>query len=210
MSAQEFFSGGLPAPLRRRFDPVVLQDIRDGAATDSVPQIGQRPKHPPIAPVPIFRCQAHHQGLDLTESAGSTGTPFLAAIVFLSDQPPMPSQKRFWRDDRRDFPKNASPEPLRLGRQTSTLIVVQPEAPVAQLLSEYSVFLPQGSRSRHAAADPTIQRPKSGVPGRDRRSGTLRQDTKLSERNGRCKLPGLNQIEFLDTTGWAAPSLHVA
>jgi hypothetical protein len=55
----------------------------------------------------------------------------------------MPSQKRFWRDDRRDFPKNASPKPLCLGRQTSTLIVVQPEAPVAQLLSEYSVFLPQ-------------------------------------------------------------------
>src|SRR5882757_10341567 len=143
MPAQEFFPGGPPPPLRRRFDPVVLQDIRDGAATDRVPQIGQRPKNPPIAPIPVFRCQAHHQALDLTESAGATGTPFLAAIVFLSDQPPMPSQKHFWRNDGRDFPKNASPEPLRLGRQTSTLIVVQPEAPVAQLLSEYSVFLPQ-------------------------------------------------------------------
>jgi hypothetical protein len=55
----------------------------------------------------------------------------------------MPSQKRFWRDDRRDFAKSTSSEPLRLGRQTSTLIVFQPETPVAQLLSEYSVFLPQ-------------------------------------------------------------------
>ncbi len=55
----------------------------------------------------------------------------------------MPSQKRFWRDDRRDFLKNASPEPLRLGRETSTLIVIQTQAPVAQLLAEYSVFLPQ-------------------------------------------------------------------
>ena len=35
-----------------------------------------------------------------------------------------------------------SPDTLRLGRQASTLIIVEPKAPVAQLLSEYSVFLP--------------------------------------------------------------------
>ena len=85
MSAQEFFPGGFTAPLRRRFDPLLLQDVRDGAATDGVPQVGQRPKYPPIAPIPIFRYQAHHQVLDLTESSGATGTPFLAAIVFPSD-----------------------------------------------------------------------------------------------------------------------------
>ena len=36
-----------------------------------------------------------------------------------------------------------SPDTLRLGRQASTLIIVEPNTPVAQLLSEYSVFLPQ-------------------------------------------------------------------
>ena len=96
-----------------------------------------------MSPIPILHCQADNQGLDLMESSGATRTPFLAAIVFSGDQFPLPPEKGFWRDDGRDFPKNWPPEPLRSGRQTSTLIVVQLQAPVAQLLSEYSVLLPQ-------------------------------------------------------------------
>jgi hypothetical protein len=89
----------------------------------------------------------------------------------------MPSQQRFWQDYGRDFPKNLSPEPLRLDRQTSTLIVVQTQAPVAQLLSEYSVFLPQVIDRVPLLLNPAIRRPKSPTTGTDRRSGTLRQHT---------------------------------
>jgi hypothetical protein len=64
----------------------------------------------------------------------------LAPIVLLGDQLPVPGQEGFRRDDCRDFPKNATPEHLRLGRQAPALIVVQPETLSSELLPQYPVF----------------------------------------------------------------------
>jgi len=50
-------------------------------------------------------------------------------------------QEGFRRDDCRDFPKNATPEHLRLGRQAPELIVVQPESFASQLLPQHSILL---------------------------------------------------------------------
>ena len=112
----------------------------------------------------------------------------------------MPSKKRFGRDDGRDFPKNASPESLRLGRQTSTLNIVQPQAPVAQLLSEYSVFFPQViDRVALLLTQPSGNRYHQQA---ERIEGLTHCDSippSGLERQG--KSPQLNRIELLDTTG---------
>jgi len=123
---------------------VLLQDVRDGAASDRVPQIGQLPEYPSISPIPTFRCQPHNQGLDLTESLGATGAPFVAAIVLLSVQPSIAIVKAFSGETMVAISRSTRrPSPFALAARTSTLIVVQPQASVAQLLAEYSVFLPQ-------------------------------------------------------------------
>jgi len=64
-----------------------------------------------------------------------------APIVLLGDQSPVSGQAGFRRDDCRDFPKKATPERHRLGRQAPALIVVQPETLSSELLPQYPVFL---------------------------------------------------------------------
>src|SRR6266481_4915007 len=110
---------------------------------------------------------------------------------------------RLWRDDGRDLPKNSPPEPLRLGRQTSTLIVVPPEAPVAQLLSEYSVFLPQVIDRvplllTHPSSDRNQQQPDR-IEGRAHCDRIPAKTRVTAAANCRLK-----QIEFLDITGSGA------
>jgi hypothetical protein len=63
-----------------------------------------------------------------------------AAVVFLGDEPPVPSQEGLRRNDRSDFAKKAPPERLRLSRQAPALIVVQAEAFGSQLLAQHLVF----------------------------------------------------------------------
>jgi hypothetical protein len=55
-----------PFPLRRRFNPVPLQDINHGPARDSVTEVGERAEYAPVTPVPILFCHPNHQSLDLS------------------------------------------------------------------------------------------------------------------------------------------------
>src|SRR5260370_3054787 len=91
MSAQEFFPAGSTAPLRRRFDPVLLQNVRNRSAADRVAQMGQRAKYPPIAPIPILRFQAHHRGLEMTVRSCAPRIPLLTPLELISAYPLMPS-----------------------------------------------------------------------------------------------------------------------
>jgi hypothetical protein len=52
----------------------------------------------------------------------------------------VPSQEGFRRNDCGNFPKNATPEHLRLDRQATALIVVQPEALSAELLPQHPIL----------------------------------------------------------------------
>ena len=184
------------------FFVIMLHEIgHDTPASHRVPQIGQRAKYPPIAPIPILRCQTYHQ------ASRSDG-------VFGGDQGSVSCCHRTFERSISDAIVEAflvtrwsrSPEEL-AGRVPSPWppdVGVDYRSaggacrPIALGVLD---FPPAGSRSRHAAADPTTQRPKSAATGRDRRSGTLRQDTSQNARKARGKLPRLNQIEFLDITG---------
>ena len=61
-------------------------------------------------------------------------------IVLLGDQLPVPGQEGLRRDDGGDFTQQATPQRFGLGRQAPTLIVVQTETFVAELLSQHWVL----------------------------------------------------------------------
>ena len=72
---------------------VALQDIADRLIADLVPQIGQRPRNPVIAPIPVLLGHACDQlldsSLDPRPAGASTG---LRAIEFAGDKLAIPGQ----------------------------------------------------------------------------------------------------------------------
>ena len=87
-------------------------------------QVGERSLNPPVAPIPVHCSHANDQVLNLIASSGSTRAAALAAIVFLGDQPSVPGQEGFRRDDGGDFTQQATPQRFGLGGQAAALIIV--------------------------------------------------------------------------------------
>jgi len=110
------------------------------AARDLAAQIGQRTLDPPVAPIPVLRCHAKEQVLNLIPGSGPAGAALFAPIVFLGDQLPMPSQERLGSDDGGNFMKDATAQLFGLGCQAPTLVVVQTETLVPELLPEHPVL----------------------------------------------------------------------
>ena len=140
MPAQELLPRGPPIALRRRLQTARLENVRDRAPCDLVAQIVQRPLYPPVAPIPILRCHTDDRLFYRIPGSRPARTTVFTAIVFPGDQLPVPGQQGLRRDDRRDFPEDATPEHPGLGSQAPTLIVVQTEAFGSQLLAQYPVF----------------------------------------------------------------------
>ena len=92
MPAQKLLPRRLPAPLRRRLDSVPLQDLRDRAAGNLVPQVGQRALDAPISPVPVLFSHSHEQLLGLLGRASPSQPALSTAVVLLGNQFPMPGQ----------------------------------------------------------------------------------------------------------------------
>jgi len=55
----------------------------------------------------------------------------------------MPPHQRVGRHDRRDLVARVPAEHLRLGRETTTLVIVQSKSPALHLLLQYAVLLDQ-------------------------------------------------------------------
>lgn len=53
----------------------------------------------------------------------------------------MPSQQRLRGDDAGHFRQSFAAQPFGLGGQPTALIVIQPQALIAELLAEYAIFL---------------------------------------------------------------------
>ena len=72
--------GRLPASLRRWFDPMRLQNRCNGAAANTVSEIGQRALDAPVTPIPVLLGISNHQRLDLAGDGRSPrrGRIFLA------------------------------------------------------------------------------------------------------------------------------------
>src|SRR5674476_180490 len=70
-----------------------LQNIADRLIRDLMPQIGQRPHNPIIAPGPILLGHANNQFLNFSvDPWPARGSPFLRAIELAGDEPSVPCQ----------------------------------------------------------------------------------------------------------------------
>src|ERR1017187_4099393 len=140
MLAQELLPGGLSNPFACRLNSVPFQHVSDGAACHCVPQIRQRALDAAIAPIPVLFGQSNYQGLDLPIGTGAARPALAGAVVFLSDQFPMPGQQGLRRNDCGHFCQELSAYPLALGGQPATLVVGAPQPPSTELLAKRSVF----------------------------------------------------------------------
>ena len=87
------------------------QNIADRLIGNLVPQIGQCPRNPVIAPVPVLSGHAHDQLLDLSldprSARASTG---LRAIEFAGDKLAIPAQDSVRSGYGGDFGENLAAE----------------------------------------------------------------------------------------------------
>src|SRR5262249_16828725 len=143
MSRQEFLPRGLSAPFRRRFYSMLLQNVGHRLECEQVTEIGQCPLNSAIAPAAILLRHARHQLRNLANCPGSPWTAVSAAVIFLSNQFSMPSQKRLWSHDGGELVEELSADLLRFRCQSATLIIVETHAAVADLLSKDPILLDQ-------------------------------------------------------------------
>src|SRR5580704_1346686 len=141
MSMQKLLPRSLPVTLWCWLQTVCLENVRDRATRHLMAEIGQRALYPAIAPIPVLSGHTDHQILDPFLGPGSSGAALLAAVVFPGNQLPVPSLKRFGRDDGCQLSKNPSAELLGFGCQASALVVAEAKPFVSQLLPQNPIFL---------------------------------------------------------------------
>ena len=90
MGFQERLPSGLLFPLRRRFNPVVPQNVADGGVGDEVTDIGQGALDAIVTPICVFPSHAQHQLDNFVSNAGTSGIlPLMGEIPLVRDQLPV-------------------------------------------------------------------------------------------------------------------------
>ena len=107
-------------------DPVPRKNLSDHAAGNSVTQIGHRSLDAPIAPIPVLFGHSHDQVLGLPGGARPSRSALPTAVVLLGNQLSMPGQQRLGRDNRGHLGQNLPSQAFGLGRQATTLVVIEP------------------------------------------------------------------------------------
>ena len=133
----------MPAPLGRRVDSVVVQDPLHRGPGDSVAEVRERAADPRVAPPRIVDRHPDHELGDVLSGHWSTSTSAGAAIVFLGDQSPVPTQDRIRGDDARDLRQDPPAEFVTAHSESTTLGVRQAKRPRAQVFSEDPILLPE-------------------------------------------------------------------
>ena len=106
-----------------------------------MPEVLQRALNPAGAPTRILTGHSDRECPDLLEDAGATGTSRHAG-QFAGNRGPVPSEDRVRRHERGHLGQDTSPQSVALGRESTPLVIGQPETPPAQLLFEDAVLLP--------------------------------------------------------------------
>ena len=141
---QERLPGHVPAPLGCRGDSVVVQDPLHRGPGDSVAdEVRERAADPRVAPPRIVDRHPDHELGDVLSGHWSTSTSAGAAIVFLGDQSPVPTQDRIRGDDARDLRQDPPAEFVTAHSESMTLGVRQAKRPRAQVFSEDPILLPE-------------------------------------------------------------------
>src|SRR5215471_11651792 len=103
-------------------------------------EIGQGALNSTIAPASILLCHSTHQRDDLGSGSRSSRPTVRASIIFLSDQSSMPGQQGLRSHYSGDFIENPPADFLRLCCQPATLVIVETQSAIADLLSQHPIF----------------------------------------------------------------------
>jgi hypothetical protein len=168
--------------LRSGAGGVTPQNIANRLIRNLVPQIGQRPRDPVIAPVPVLAARPNDQPLDLPLDPGPARASTRGAIELAGDELAIPAQDGVGSGHGRDIGKNLAAQAMTDLAQHASLGVRQLR-PAIQLRLEDAVLggqilVPRQqllvNRSRHVGQDtrPIHNRPcpivDDGVTGRPR------------------------------------------
>ena len=110
---------------------------------DRVAEVRERAADPRVAPPRIVDRHPDHELGDVLSGHWSTSTSAGAAIVFLGDQSPVPTQDRLRGDDARDLRQDPPAEFVTAHSESTTLGVRQAKRPRAQVFSEDPILLPE-------------------------------------------------------------------
>ncbi len=140
VSPNESRPRGRALALRRRRQAVTPQDIADRLIRNLVPQIGQRPSNPVIAPIPVLTGHPKDQLLDLPLDPGPARIlPGLRAIEFAGDELAIPAKDRVRPSDGGDVGQNLAAQAMTDLAQRASL-GVREIRPTLQLRLEDAVL----------------------------------------------------------------------
>ena len=129
------------APLWRRIDSVLLEDLGHGRAGDPVAQISQRTLDSRVAPARRFPGNTNREICDLLRHGWPPCvSPFGAVVPLLGNQSSMPAENRVGRHDRDDLGQHPVSEGSSLRRQATSLGVGQAKPSAPELLLQYSIL----------------------------------------------------------------------
>jgi hypothetical protein len=134
MRAQELVPGRPLLPLRSGFDPVLLQNVGDGASADVVIQVGERTLNPGIAPRSVLGHHTDDPLADRLRGAWPSRAATQVSVVLARDQRPVPCKQGVGCHDRPDLRQRTSTKRLGFRGQADALIVGESEPTRSELL----------------------------------------------------------------------------
>jgi hypothetical protein len=140
MPGEELLPRGLSLPVRRRFDPVPPQDVRNGTGRNLVAEIGHRTLDAVVAPVAVLPSHANDESFDFRGNCGSAATSPPTTVILVRDQSPMPCQQRVRRHNGGNFVQYPSAQLLGSNGKPPALIVGEADSAVSDLFPQDTVL----------------------------------------------------------------------
>ncbi len=157
------------APLRSGVDSVLLQDVTDRGAPDSMTDVLECPLDSRVSPSSILPCNANDQVGDEIHDPGPAGGPTLVRPL-LGNQSPVPAKDGVGSHERCDFAKSPSADRLAANGKPSPLRVGQSKSSSTELLLEDAVLFSKIVDDRILlAGDPTGHGGYEDLPGIEHR-----------------------------------------
>src|SRR4030095_11698395 len=121
-------------------DPMLLQNVGNGTASQVVTEVGHGTENPAIAPTTIFVSQADYEVLDFLGGPWPPGSSLGTAVVLLGNKFALPGQQRVRGHKVGNVIQYSTADQFGFRRQTSTLIIGNPEAAGTELFSQDSIL----------------------------------------------------------------------
>src|SRR4030095_15823394 len=114
-------------------DPMLLQNVGNGTASQVVTEVGHGTENPAIAPTTIFVSQADYEVLDFLGGPWPPGSSLGTAVILLGNEFAVPGQQGVRRNKVGNVIQYSTPDQFGFRRQASTLIIGKPEPTSTEL-----------------------------------------------------------------------------